>query len=552
MRCAGWRATACCAAGLRWRWAATASGRRDRRALLPRARVRAGAGAARAAAGRRAPGSVHHQRGPPAGPGAGGGLVGPRPPRRARGRPGARRGGALRRLPDRAEGRRDRHGRRARRSTRAPASLFVRNRPIALDGDLDAELLDPPRPMPETIVYNRAQAGLPYSKGLMAQQLSATGLSPERSFELARADRAPPRRSASERSIDVAAPVRPDRGGAARGGGRGRGPAASASWRRLDRLDRPLVVMIGGSTGVGKSTLATMLAGRLGITRVIATDVIRQVLRAFFTHESMPAVHHSAFEAGGCGPRDRRGRGPGPRGLRTPGGDRRTGVDAIVERACIEGTPIVLEGVHVVPGASTSELRERCVPSRRCSWWRTRSSTAATSRMRGAAPAGRALPRALRPDPTLQDHLAACARQEGVAVIDNINIDRTLPQLMDLCSTRLPVCHHRRSDEALHRHGLRSGSGGDRRAGESSPARPPIPRCSPRRTGRPGRHHSPDLRPRGRPGLRRGRLDRRPRHGRRGPRARRASTSTWSSRCRSRRTGLAATASSPTTASGST
>ena len=40
--------------------------------------------------------------------------------------------------------------------------------------------------MPETIVYNRAQAGLPYSKGLTAQQLSASGLSPERSYELAR------------------------------------------------------------------------------------------------------------------------------------------------------------------------------------------------------------------------------------------------------------------------------------------------------------------------------------------------------------------------------
>ena len=40
--------------------------------------------------------------------------------------------------------------------------------------------------MPETIVYTRDQAGLPYSKGLTAQQLSASGISPERSYELAR------------------------------------------------------------------------------------------------------------------------------------------------------------------------------------------------------------------------------------------------------------------------------------------------------------------------------------------------------------------------------
>ena len=38
---------------------------------------------------------------------------------------------------------------------------------------------------PETVVVHRGH-GLPYSKGLMSQTLSATGLSPQRAFELAR------------------------------------------------------------------------------------------------------------------------------------------------------------------------------------------------------------------------------------------------------------------------------------------------------------------------------------------------------------------------------
>jgi 2-phosphoglycerate kinase len=38
---------------------------------------------------------------------------------------------------------------------------------------------------PETIVVHKGH-GLPYSKGLMAQTISATGLSPGRAFELAR------------------------------------------------------------------------------------------------------------------------------------------------------------------------------------------------------------------------------------------------------------------------------------------------------------------------------------------------------------------------------
>ena len=150
--------------------------------------------------------------------------------------------------------------------------------------------------MPETIVFHRGH-GLPYSKGLMAQSLSATGLSQERAFELARlverqlADGGRVEIDASQLAAVAERVLDAEEGLAA--------VRRFRDWRRLDRLEQPLVVLLGGTTGVGKSTLASMLAARLGITRVIATDVVRQVLRAFFDHEAMPIVHHSAFEAGG-------------------------------------------------------------------------------------------------------------------------------------------------------------------------------------------------------------------------------------------------------------
>ena len=96
-------------------------------------------------------------------------------------------------------------------------------------------------------------------------------------------------------------------------------------------------MLLSGTTGVGKSTLATMAAHRLGITRVIATDVIRQVLRASFARDFMPAVHSSAVEVDMAGYAEQ---------AEAVG----TGITAIVERACSEGTPIVIEGVPwVVP-----------------------------------------------------------------------------------------------------------------------------------------------------------------------------------------------------------
>ena len=62
-------------------------------------------------------------------------------------------------------------------------------------------------------------------------------------------------------------------------------------WREVERLDVPLVILIGGTTGVGKSTIATQLAARLGIVRVVATDAIREVMRSMLSSELMPTLH---------------------------------------------------------------------------------------------------------------------------------------------------------------------------------------------------------------------------------------------------------------------
>ena len=270
---------------------------------------------------------------------------------------------------------------------------------------------------PETIVVHKGH-GLPYSKCLMAQSLQASGLAPERSFELAReierrlelrGDREVGVDGLDELCVEV---LRAEEGESA--------VRRYKGWRRLDRLDRPLVVLIGGTTGVGKSTLATMLAARLGIRRVIATDVIRQVLRAFFTHDAMPSVHYSAFEAGGL------------EGYRDQAERVATGIAAIVERAADEGEPIIVEGVHVVPGTLCGALRERCVLTEALLVVADQElHRGHFSHRPGTRPAERYLA-AFEEIRGLQEHLAERARVAGVEVIDNENVDATLAQLMEL------------------------------------------------------------------------------------------------------------------------
>jgi 2-phosphoglycerate kinase len=264
----------------------------------------------------------------------------------------------------------------------------------------------------------------------MAQSLSASGLTPERAYELARVveQRLDNR---SERGIEL-----PDLYGLVEtvlaeevGDGAVR---RFRQWRQLGGLDRPLIVLLSGTTGVGKSTLATMLANRLGITRVIATDVIRQVLRAFFSHDFMPYVQYSAFEAGQAVEAAPEGTDRDIVGYVLQADAVETGVEAIIERACLERTPMVVEGVHLIPGRLGDELRERCIAVEAVLTVEDEDLHRAHFTMRGGQ---RPPERYLRRFPQirkLQDYLVQRGREAGVAVIENESIDDALPRIMDL------------------------------------------------------------------------------------------------------------------------
>jgi 2-phosphoglycerate kinase len=276
--------------------------------------------------------------------------------------------------------------------------------------------------MAETIVTHRARGGLPYSKGLMTQSLSAIGLTPARAWEMARlieqrleTDAVDAIESSALRTLTEE--VLKEHAGS-------EALERYRDWELLNQVDRPLVLLLSGTTGVGKSTLATMAAHRLGITRVIATDVIRQVLRASFSRDFMPSVHSSAFEVDMAGYVEQ---------AEAVG----TGVAAIVERACDEGTPIVIEGVHVAPGMLSEEIAGRCLVVEAVLVVEDDGLHRAHFEARGdRRPAERYLARfdQIR---LVQEHLRGKASARGVAVIDNANIDEALGRVMDLVIHRV-------------------------------------------------------------------------------------------------------------------
>jgi 2-phosphoglycerate kinase len=188
----------------------------------------------------------------------------------------------------------------------------------------------------------------PYSKGLMARALVAVGVPFGRAYELAkRIDQDLVRRGEQSIELERVEELAVEVLGEAEGSEAAR---RLRRFRELQELDLPVIVLVGGATGTGKSTVATEAAYRLGITRVTSTDFVRQTMRAFFSQEFMPSIHYSSFEAAAGLREPEQAEDPVIAGFLEQTRNVLVGVRASIERALEEGWSMVLEGVHLVPG----------------------------------------------------------------------------------------------------------------------------------------------------------------------------------------------------------
>jgi 2-phosphoglycerate kinase len=290
------------------------------------------------------------------------------------------------------------------------------------------------------IVITDREPGMPFSKGLLASQVMVTGLSPYRSYQVAEEVelRLLERRQASvtsaelaETAIEVIAEIAGDRYA-----------TNYVRWRQIENLDVPLVILIGGATGVGKSTIATQLAARLGIVRVVATDAIREVMRAMLSAELMPTLHVSSFQA------DQALREPPSKtadaltlGFREQTAAVSVGINALIERAADEGTSIVIEGAHVVPGFFETDAHAARILSVPFVIGvddedRHRSHFAARQDAIAARPATRYV-EGFDGIRRLQRYVKSQALAHGVPVIPNYSFDQSIAAVIDLVMERV-------------------------------------------------------------------------------------------------------------------
>jgi len=190
----------------------------------------------------------------------------------------------------------------------------------------------------------------PFSQGRLQHSLLAAGIEPRLAFEVV---------VEIERSLRLGMqrPVTRDAIRSLAGGILERRFGESSArryhtWRHYQNDDhRPVVVLLGGTSGVGKSSLALEVARRLSIARVLSTDSVRDVMRVMVSDELVPTLHVSSFEAHSrlIGEVSA-GLDPVIEGFLEQSRTVSVGVRAVIDRAITEGMNMALDGVSLVPG----------------------------------------------------------------------------------------------------------------------------------------------------------------------------------------------------------
>jgi 2-phosphoglycerate kinase len=204
-----------------------------------------------------------------------------------------------------------------------------------------------PVPLPGSIQVTAGGRSMPFSKGILSQSLLAAALDPTDAFDAAREielellrrgqhqiERKDLRRLSYETLLH--------RFGE-------RTAELYLTWRKYQDPERPVIILLGGTTGAGKTSLGLEVARRLGIRRVLSTDSIRQVMRIMLSPELVPAIHASSFDAFRK-LRASEGGDPVVEGFVAQASIVAVGVRAILDRAVAERTSLVLDGVALVPG----------------------------------------------------------------------------------------------------------------------------------------------------------------------------------------------------------
>lgn len=217
-----------------------------------------------------------------------------------------------------------------------------------------------PRNDPGIIVHTPARS-MPFSVGILARTLETCAIPPEMAMQGARKVFVNLRKS-GHREIDHKA-LRRVIYRCLREHCSQESADQYLSWRRFENSGIPLIILIGGTTGSGKSTISSELAYRLDISRHQSTDMMREIIRSYLSPQMVPTLGYSSFDAwrGLPGAADGDASAIENRvitGFLSQFGAMKLALEATIGRAIEENHHLILEGVHVVPTELNLDVKQ--------------------------------------------------------------------------------------------------------------------------------------------------------------------------------------------------
>ena len=104
------------------------------------------------------------------------------------------------------------------------------------------------------------------------------------------------------------------------------------------------VLLIGGTAGTGKTTLAQSICSHLSIDHRLGTGFVREIIKSHISEEEEPCLYRFTFCASDP-----------IQNLVDQSQRLYTAVKACIDRARSEGTSLVIEGTHLIPSIYYNE-----------------------------------------------------------------------------------------------------------------------------------------------------------------------------------------------------
>ena len=211
-------------------------------------------------------------------------------------------------------------------------------------------------------------------------------------------------------------------------------------WKQIRRSKDPLIILLGGASGIGTSSISFELANNLGIKNMLSTDMIREVMRKMVSKELCPTLFESSYTA------EEALKTPAPPefdktllGFKDHVETVNVGLTGVIERSIKEGISIVIEGVHIVPGFIDEELLNR--PNVYLFVLALSDEEIHKGRFYSRCRqlwARRPLKRYLKHFTSIRkthDYIVGVARKNNVPVIENIVVSNTIDEIMEYIIT---------------------------------------------------------------------------------------------------------------------